>query len=300
MAVFAKVVEQGSFTAAARALGLGKSAVSQHVATLEDNLGVRLLNRSTRSLHLTDEGRRFSGACRQMLDTALQAVSQMSTTKDDAAGVVRLAASYNLGTTFLPSCLCAFRSSYPAVALDVVLDDGVVNLIKDGFDLALRVGSRGESSMITRKLGSFRMVLCAAADYLAVHGVPGGPEELLEHPWVSSSRLVSPEVLELRHADGREVHLKLVPAIRTNSGLAAHELVRNGAGIGALCDFTIQRELEGGSLVELLPGWRGRAGVVSAIYPHKQHLSPRTKHLVELLILEFRRQFTQAGEIAPA
>jgi DNA-binding transcriptional LysR family regulator len=301
MAVFAKVVEQGSFTAAARALGIGKSAVSQHLSTLEDDLGVRLLNRSTRSLHLTDEGRRFYSACQHMVDTATHAVSDLETAQEAVSGVVRVTASYNLGTTFLPPCLRAFRAKYPRVVVELVLDDSIRNVIEEGFDLALRVSWRRDSSLYARKLCGFRMVLCGARDYVAAHARLRRPEDVLEHPWIAITRIPHPERLDLRNAQGQHVSVKLSPAVRTNTGIAARELVRVGVGIGVVPEYAIRDELHEGAFVELLPEWRASEGAVHAVSPHREHMSVRTKRLVELLVDEVRRQsapFARRGNIA--
>ena len=289
MAVFAKVVEHGSFTAAASALGLGKSAVSQQLSTLEAALGVRLLNRSTRSLHLTDEGQRFYEACQHMVDTATHAYSDLAMTQDEVVGVVRLTASYNLGTTFLPPCLRAFRDRYPRASIELVLDDSIVNLIDEGFDLALRVGWRRDSSLYARRLCPYRMVLCASPDYVREQGAPRRPGDVLLFPWVAITQLPRPDRLELTSQRGRRITVKLSAAVKTNTGIAARELIRAGLGIGVLPDYAVRRELADGSLVELLPGWSARQGTISAVYPHRDHLSMKTKRLVELLVDEFGR-----------
>lgn len=291
MAVFARVVEAGSFTLAAHALGLGKSVVSAHLSSLEQGLGVRLLHRSTRRLHLTDEGRRFYSACQHMLETAAGALSELATTQEQVRGVVRLTASYNLGTTFLPPFLRRFRDRFPHVEIELVLDDGIVNLIEAGYDLALRVSWGRQPNLFGRRLCGIQLTLVAAREYLALRPAPREPAAVGEHPFVAITRLPHPDRLDLRHRDGRKAQVRLTPQVRTNTGIAARELVRAGLGIGLIPDYAIRADLESGALVELLPEWRAPGGHISAVYPHKDHVSARTQRLVELLVDEFHHQF---------
>jgi DNA-binding transcriptional LysR family regulator len=272
--------------------------VSHHVSKLEGELGVRLVQRSTRHLRLTEEGRQFYLASRQVLDTATTARAALASTQEEVAGSVRLTASYNLGVTFLPAYLRRFRDKYPKVHIDLVLEDAMVNLIADGYDLALRVSWGRQPNLIGRKLCEIRLVLCASQEYLRRQRAPRQPAELLTHPWISITRLPSPERLSLQHEDGRKATVNVGGAIRTNTGIAARELIRSGLGVGQIPDFAIREDLAQGRLVELLPGWRSRRGVVSVVYPHRDNVSTRTRRLVELLVEEFHRDFGGARPAA--
>jgi DNA-binding transcriptional LysR family regulator len=288
MAVFAKVIEQGSFSGAAAALGLGKSVVSQHVAVLERALGVQLINRSTRSLALTEDGRGFYLHCRQMIDVAEGAVAEVDAHKASPAGTVRLTASYNLGLSFVVACLARFRAAHPEVKIDLTLDDAQINLIDEGFDLALRVGHLSDTALHAVTLASCRMVLCASPAYLAVATLLKSPDDLVHHPWVSITQLPHPDRVSLLARDGRRRTVRVHPAIKTNTGIAARLFLLEGVGIGLLPDYAVTSD----GLVELLPDWREASDrPISAIYPRGVHMPIKIRLLIDFFKTEFRHHY---------
>lgn len=289
MAVYAKVVEAGSFSAAASSLGLGKSVVSEHVSALERSFGVRLINRSTRSLTTTEEGRRFYARCRQMLDAAEGARLDLDDRRQRPTGTIRLTASYNLGLGFLIERLARFRVQQPELEIDLVLEDAVVNLIEEGFDLALRVGQLPGNRLHAAPLGRCEMRIYCAPAYLERHPRPREPDDLTAAPWISITQLPHPERLALQHRSGRRQTVRVRPAVRTNTGIAARSFIAEGVGIGLLPDYGARSLEATGALVRLLPEWREQDRPISAIFPTRDHMPLKTRTLLDFLRAEFER-----------
>jgi len=287
MAVFARVVEHGSFSRAAAALGLGRSVVSQHVATLERGLGVQLINRSTRSMALTEDGRSLYGRCCQMVEIAEGALAEVDARKRTAGGTVRLTASYNLGLSLVVASVARFRTAHPEIKIDLTLDDAQINVIEEGFDLALRVGHLADSNLHVVTLACCRMVLCAAPAYVAAAGPLKSPDDLVHHPWISITQLPRPDRVMLRAKDGRQRTVRVHPAIKTNTGIAARLFLLQGAGVGLLPDYAVT----GSGLVELLPDWREASDrPISAIYPRGVHMPLKVRLLIDFFKAEFRNR----------
>lgn len=297
MAVFVQVVESGSFSRAADVLGLGKSVVSAHVATLEGRLGTQLFARSTRSLALTEDGKLFYEGCRQMVASAESALTAIETRRVVAAGPVRITASYNLGISFLIPHLTAFRERHPAVHFDLVFDDAIANLIENRFDMAIRVGRLEDSGLFASELGRCRLVLCAAPALLARMAPLQVPADLCHVPWIAIAQLPHTGRVDLVH---RETNVKASVGVgivvNTNSGIGARELIRRGAGVGLLPDYAIVRDLEDGDLVELLPKWRELEDrPVTALFPSRERMPMRVR-----LLLEHLREAVRGSARPPA
>jgi DNA-binding transcriptional LysR family regulator len=292
MAVFAKVAEHGSFSAAAAALGLGKAVVSEHVRALELAAGAQLLNRSPRAVALTEEGRRFYAPCRRIVELGNGAFLDLDESRRSPRGAIRLSAPYQLGLTFLVGRLQAFRALYPEVAIELVLDDGIVNVIEGGYDLALRVGWLRDTRLRAARLARFRLVLCAGRGYFAQRPPPKQPADLEAHPWVSITRLPHPDRLTLQRR-GQRRSVRLVPAIKTNSGLAARRFILAGAGIGALPDYGVRQELDAGDLIPVLPEWSLPEGVIAAVFPQREPMALRLRRLLDFLRAEFSRHYRE-------
>lgn len=293
MAVFAQVVEQGSFSKAAVALGLGKSVVSAHVASLEARLGAQLINRSTRALSLTQEGSAFYENCRQMVAAGETAFATLESQRVGASGSIRLTSSYNFGVSFLIERLAAFRKIHPDVSFDLVLEDSVSNIIEERFDLALRIGRLADTGLFAAELGVCRMLLCASPQLLRSSPKVNEPSDLVRLPWVSITQLPHPEKLHLVHAkSAQRTILSVHPAVKTHSGIAAREFIRCGAGIGLLPDYAVTADLRSGSLVQLLPAWQeSYERPISALFPSRDRLPTRVRMLVDFL----RQSFVDRG-----
>lgn len=294
MAVFERVVEAGSFSQAAVGLRLGKSVVSEHVAALEKSLGVTLLIRSTRSLSLTDEGRAFYDRCHQMLEIARAAREDLAQ-DEHPRGTIRLTCSHNLAVTFLIRMLAEFHDRYPQVVVDMVLEDALVNMIEQGFDLAIRVGVLSDTRMHAVPLGETSLVLCASREWLRRHPPVTRPEDLVDANWISISVLPHPDRIHLIHRDGRQQSLRFRTAARTSSALAAREFVREGIGISVLPDYSVRDDFAAGTLVRLLPEWREPTmRPVSVVYPRANQMPGRTRLLIDFLKTAFAIQWPRS------
>jgi DNA-binding transcriptional LysR family regulator len=293
MAVFAKVVENRSFSAAAQRMGLGKSVVSQHIRSLEETLGVRLINRNTRSFSLTDDGDRFFHHCLQMLEMADAALSVVSTRQASVRGQLRISAPHNLGLTFLVGLIHRFRDRYPDIKIDLALDDAVVNLIDDQVDIAIRVGPLRDSSNCVVRLCSYELIMCAGKLFPKKQ-LPMEPAELVELPWIEVPRQSIGHRLKLVRADGARKTVQIYPSVTTNSGLAAQALIRMGDGIGILPNYAVLPDFKAGNLVRVLPSWGLPPGSISAVFPSTQ-LPHRARLFLDFAKVEFKSAFKRAA-----
>ncbi|MFP6699819.1 MAG: LysR family transcriptional regulator [Alphaproteobacteria bacterium] len=248
MAVFAKVVEHRGFSAAA-ALGVSKSAVSKQVGRLEDRLGARLLNRTTRKLSLTEVGEAFYERCARIVEEARAAADEV----------------------------------------DLVLDDRFIDLVAEGFDVAVRVAALADSSLIVRRLAPSRAVLFAALSYLERHGRPENPEDLRQHNCFGYLYRDSGTDWALTGAKG-PVTIPLRGNLRANNGEVLRDVALAGAGIVALPSFIVGEALRAGQLVELLPECVPQTHDIYAVYPHRQHLTPKVRAFVDFLVARFGPQ----------
>ncbi|MDX1576058.1 MAG: LysR family transcriptional regulator [Kiloniellales bacterium] len=287
MALFARVVEAGGFSAAARELGLSKASVSKRIARLEDRLGARLLNRTTRRLSLSEAGEAFYAGCRRMVleaEAAEQAVTHLAAAP---RGTLRVNAPMSFGQIHLAPALNAFLERYPELAVDLVLDDREVNLVQDGFDVGVRIKPLQDSSLIARRLAPSRALICAAPAYLAAHGAPQRPEDLTRHSCLLYSYQSEPGVWLLRGPEG-ERRVRVSGRLRANNGEALLEAAVAGLGITRLPSFIIGEEVRAGRLQPLLTDWTpGNPVAVHAIYPAGRNLSPKVRVFVDFLAEHF-------------
>ena len=289
MAVYAKVVENRSFSAAAKKLGLGRSVVSQHIRSLEDGLGVRLINRNTRSFSLTDDGDRFFQSCIHMLETAEAALNTINAKQTPVRGLLRITAPHNLGLSFVVGLIHRFRSRHSDIEIDLALDDAVVNLIAEQVDIAIRVGPLRDSRHHFVRLCNSQLIICAGKTFPRDR-LPKEPADLVNVPWVEVPRQSIGHRLTLLQANGSSKTVKIYPSITTNSGLAAQALIRMGDGVGILPDYAVAAELKAGSLLRVLPKWRLPSSSISAVFPNPQ-LPPRSRLFLAFARSEFKAAF---------
>lgn len=258
MAVFAVVVAEGSFSAAGRRLGMSPSAVSQHMRTLEQDLRVTLLHRSTRKLTLTDAGAAFYPGCKAMLHEASQAEQRLAEMRDTLVGELRIATTIGLGGAPLAQALAPLLQAHPKLSLRILANDEIINLIEVRADIALRVNRQlDDASYIAHPLAVWPMVLCASPRYLNRCGIPETPDELSQHQWLVNTNEAVPASIELHRNNGETRKISL-PDIATGSSsmnvLCAFTL--EGIGISIQPLYEIEYELKRGDLVLLLPEWR--------------------------------------------
>jgi len=287
MRVFAAVVEAGSFVGASDALEMSKPAVSRYVAELESRLGVRLLHRTTRKLSLTEEGEVFYARCKELLSNISEAEAEITSRSGQATGQLKVSAPVSFGLLHLAPLWADFMAAHPQVVLDLTLSDRMVDLVEEGFDLAVRIARLPSSSLISRKLSSTRMILCASPQYLAEHGTPRTLAELAQHTLLAYSLLSSGDSWEFDGPDGR-VALKVEPRMRSNSGDTCRAVALRHQGIIMQPSFLIGEDLQSGALVELLPDHRSLELGIYAMYPTRKHVLPKVRLLIEHLVDGFR------------
>lgn len=282
MTVFTAVVEAGSFVGAADALGISKAVVSRLVAELEARLGVRLLHRTTRKLSLTEEGRTFHARCKAVLADVEEAEAEITARAGQARGLLKVNVPVTFGVMHLAPLWGDFMALNPEVSLDVTLSDRFVDLVEEGYDLAVRIGRLGDSSLISRQLSSTRMVLCASPGYLASHGEPSQPEDLARHAVLGYSLASTGDVWEFTGPQG-PVSVRVHPRLRTNSGDTCVQAALLHQGVILQPTFMVQPHLKDGTLRELLPQFRSFELGIHAVYPSRQHVAPKVRVLVDYL-----------------
>jgi DNA-binding transcriptional LysR family regulator len=270
LAVFAALVRAGSFTAAAEELGMTKAMVSQHLARLEQELGVTLVMRSTRRMSLTEAGAAFHADCVRILADAAAAVERVGESHDTPRGTLRLTASLDYGIAVVAPKLASFMRKYPAVQVDLVLSDHISDVIAERFDLAIRGGWLRDSSLRATRLGGFRQLLVAAPAYLAEHGAPRRPEELAMHGGIAMSALPTPLRWTFTSQSGARRTVRMRQVAQVNNAAAVRGLVLAGAGVGILPDYLVEEDVRANRLVALLAQYRLPEGGIHAVYPGRK------------------------------
>lgn len=287
MLVFARVATLGSFSAAARELELTPSAVSKLISRLEDRLAVRLFQRTTRSLSLTDEGAIFLESCHSILEDIEQAEAEVAALQSRVTGTLHVTAISAFARTQLCKLMPEFMALYPDIRVELSLTERQVDLINERVDLAILISEEVlDQSLISRKLATNKRVICASPAYLEKYGVPETPEDLLNHNCLTHSSIHHFNDWEF-HAGNDIKVLSINGNFRTNSASALHEAVKAGIGIARLATFVTQPSLDSGELVPLLTEHTHDTSNILAVYPHRRHLSTRVRAFIDFLIGKF-------------
>jgi DNA-binding transcriptional LysR family regulator len=285
--VFAQVVESGSFAKASERLGLSTSATSRHVAELEAHLQTRLLNRTTRRVSLTESGRAFYERAVQLLADLEEAEQEAARTAVVPRGTIRLTTSVNFGVRHLGPAIAQFLARHPGVRFDVSLSDRIVDLVEEGFDLAVRVGTAGSENLVARKLGETRLVPCASPQYLSAHPAPKTPEDLAAHNCFTYEYVMPRNVWRFRDPAGRERAVRVAGTLHSNNGDLLAEVAARGAGIVFEPAFIVGPDVRAGRLVPLLQEYTPPPVPIYAVYPSRKHLSAKVRTFVEFLVARF-------------
>lgn len=278
--VFARVVQAGSFIGAARALEMPKSTVSRKVSELEERLGARLLHRTTRKLRLTDVGHAFYQHAERMVGEAEEAVLVVGRMQEMPRGRLRVTAPLSFG--YLSSIVASFLQRYPEVALELVCTDRVVDLLHEGFDVAVRAGHLTDSTLIARNLGVLRSYLVAAPAFLQQSGAPTSPEELERLDCVVFGAAAERARWQL-YADLRAVTVDVKARLVVNDFDFVEQAAFSGLGVAMIPAFRCVEALRSQRLLRVLPAWSSPEIPVHAVYPSARHLSPKVKAFVEHL-----------------
>jgi len=286
MQTFNAVVDSGSFVKAADALNMSKAAVSRYVVDMETRLGVRLLHRTTRRLSLTDEGQVFYGRSKELLAELQEAEDEITSRSDAASGLLRINAPFTFGILHLAPLWGAFMAEHPKVRLDVTLADRLVDLVEEGYDVAIRIATLESSTLVSKKLATTRMALCASPAYLAQHGTPLHPSELARHSVVSYSYWSTKDEWRFEGPQG-PVSVKTKPCMHTNSGDTCRAAALAHQGVILQPTFLVSKDLSDGGLVELMPQYRSIELGIYAVYPTRKHVSAKVRALIEFLAEHF-------------
>jgi DNA-binding transcriptional LysR family regulator len=284
MQVYVAVVETGSLVAAAVRLDTSSTAVSRHVAGLEQHLGARLLNRTTRRVSMTDAGQEFYSRAQQILSDVSEAEALAGESAVRPGGLLRISAPLSFGISTLSRWLPDFLQRYPELRLDVDLTDRVVDLATDGIDVAVRIARQpGSTNVITRRLAPVRMRVCAAPAYLARKGRPSKPADLVDHETLSYSYLSTGDSWALTDRDGHEATVRIRPHVQATNGDMLRELACAGLGVIVQPTFIVEDDITAGRLVPLLEDWSMEGFSLYAVYLSRKFLSAKVRVFIDHL-----------------
>ena len=287
--VFARVVEQGSFARAADKLGISTSAASRAIADLEAHLGVRLLNRTTRRLSMTESGQAFFERAVQLLADLEEAESAVSAAAVEPRGTLRITCAVTFGERHVAPAIAAFGERHPDVGFEVELSDRVVDIVDEGFDLAIRIGPPGAATLIARRIGDTQLVCCAAPAYLREHGEPRVPDDLAKHRCLGYAYRAVRDVWPFRDADGTPREVRISANLVSNNGRFLAGIAAAGGGIAQEPDFIVADDLVGGRLLPLLQAYAPAPMPIYAVYPSRRHLSAKVRAFVDFIAERFAR-----------
>jgi DNA-binding transcriptional LysR family regulator len=286
MVVFVRVVEAASFAAAARQLGLSRAAVSKRIIQLEAELGVRLLSRTTRRVLPTEIGRAYYDACIRTLAAAGEAEAMVRQLHAEPRGTLRISAPQSFGTLHLGPAIAAFAARYPDLAINLALNDRIISLSDENFDVALRIARQAPANLVVHRLAPIRIVLCAAPAYLDAHGTPERVDDLADHKCLHYSYMTSGENWLLRDADGEHA-IKIRSNLTANNGEVLLQAAVAGLGITNLPAFIVWRALADGALVPVLPQTAVPPLALFAVHEREPVPSAKVRLLIEFLSHHF-------------
>ncbi len=287
LTAFARVVETGSFARAAERLGVSVSSVSRLVADLEAHLDARLLNRTTRRLSLTESGQAFFERCVQLLADLEEAEVAVTAASIVPRGTLRLTCSATFGARHLAPAIAAFAARHPQMRFDVELSERVVDLVEEGFDLAVRVGETGSQNLVGRRIGTTRLVCCAAPSYLARHGEPLEPGDLTRHTCLTYEYAANRNVWSFRDGKGGERQIRIDGPVHVNNGRFNVALAAEGLGIAREPDFIVGPDVRSGRLKPILCRFEPPPLSIYVVYPSRRHLSAKVRAFADFLVERF-------------
>jgi DNA-binding transcriptional LysR family regulator len=290
MRAFVDVVEAEGYSAAARKVGRSKALLSKYVRELEDDLGALLLNRTTRQFSLTEAGhtyfKRASDVIRE-IDSLRDAVRD---TSGDVKGRIKLSAARSFADAPVGQSLCDFLKAHPDIVLDISLDDRFVDLVEEGFDVAIRITRLEDSSLIARKLLPFRTYVCASPEFLKTHGTPSDPHQLANYPCLIDTNSRWRSNWQFTAKDGETIAVPVSGPMEANSPLAIREAAVSGLGIAILPDFVARPAIKSGRLVKILDDMAAVDAGIHAVYPHRRYLPAKVRALVDFLAEWFKNE----------
>ncbi|MEX2617059.1 MAG: LysR family transcriptional regulator [Alphaproteobacteria bacterium] len=286
MAAFVTVVREAGFSSAARTLHLTPSAVSKQISRLEDRLGVRLLNRTTRRFSMTDEGEAYYQRAVSILAEIAETEAMISNRGGAPRGILRVSCSTTFGRQQVVPLLPEFLGRFPEISMQLSLSDTMVDLVQEGVDVAIRIAELSDSTLVARRLGMDRRIVCAAPSYVEKHGLPKVPEDLRDHNCLILNTAQAINDWEFSsNGESRRIHIE--GTFEANSGIAVHAATLAGLGIAQLASYVAVPDLKAGRLISCLDEFVVSQRPIYAIYPHRRHLSPKVREFVNFLIDKF-------------
>jgi len=286
MLIFAQVVKEKSFTGAATRLNVSKSRISKSVSRLESMLGVRLLQRSTRRLSLTEVGEAYFEHCDRILDELSLAEDTINRLHLEPRGTLKISSSVAFGTLHVAPALPGFMAQYPDLSVDLTISDRFVDLVEEGYDMALRITAEPGLNLVARKLAPIRRKICASPSYLASRGTPQVPGDLERHNCLDYSYMSTGGHWRLCGPNG-DIAVPVSGTLRMNDDEALSQAVLGGVGLALLPTFIVGKELQAGKLIEVLPGYVPVERFLYAIHLPNRHLPLKTRAFIEYLLALF-------------
>ena len=284
MVVFTKVAKAGSFASAAKELGLSRAMATKHVMQLENSLGIRLLNRTTRNLSLTEVGAVYLERCLQVLDDIEETELAVTRLQTEPRGTLKVNSAPFFGAYHLAPAIAAYHEIFPDVSVELVLQAGYVDLIEEGFDLAVHLDDLHDSSLIARRLGSSQRVVCGSPSYFKKHGMPSTPEDLKKHNCLVNSTLPPRDQWHFSEPEtGKTTMIKVSGTLQANVADAIRMAAINGLGVCLLPTYMAGQDLRKGRLQAVLQHHVPAPMEIHAVYPHRKHLSAKVRTFVDFL-----------------
>jgi DNA-binding transcriptional LysR family regulator len=282
MNVFVRVAKAGSFAGGARELGISRAMATKHIMQLEGSLGTRLFNRTTRSLSLTDVGASYLERCQQVLLQVEEMEAAVTHLQTEPRGTLKISAPPVIGATHITRAIAEFLKIHPDLTVDLILQSSPGDLIDEGIDVAIYLGALDDTSMVARKLASSSMVVCGSPDYLARHGIPQTPEDLLEHSclvnWASSPR----HKWQFKGETGY-TSINVSGRMQANVANAIRVAAIDGLGLVMLASYVVARDIERGKLKTVLENYTLPPLDIHAVYPHRKYLSAKVRRFLDFL-----------------
>lgn len=288
MKLYCHIVDAGQLSSAADQLNLSKGAVSKQLAKLEAHLGGRLLNRTTRRLTPTEAGIAFYDRAKRIIESVEEAECIVTGLTVEPKGTLKINAPMSFGLNHMGELLAKYKQQYPKVTVDITLQDRQIDLIEEGYDLALRIATLKDSTLIARKLSPCHIVMCASPDYLEKHGEPEEPGDLKKHQCISYAYSESMKQWAFENSKGQKKNIPIKGVMTANNGNLISDAVINGMGIASLPTFIIGDAIREGRVKIIMDSWRPQAETISLLYPSSRYLSAKVRTFVDFSVEYFR------------
>jgi len=281
------VVETGSFTAASERLGMSKALVSKYIGEVEKQLDVRLFNRSTRRLALTEAGQSYYDKALPLIEEFTELVDNVTGIQAKPQGVLRISVPVTFGEMKLSRVLPKFLKKYPLMQLDIQLTDKKIDMLEEGVDVVIRIGGVDDSSLIAKKINTYPLILCASKNYLSKHGIPLTPQDISAHNCIIDSNFRIGKQWPIITPDNKTQSVTVTSNVSANSPRAVKEIAMNDGGIAMIPEFIVEDALKDGRLEMVLPGYHTLEFGLFAIYPHRRYLAKKVRCFIDFLTEEF-------------